>query len=334
MYGYEPDASLNPFLLLAEYSQEEIFEIGLGEYPSLTKEYLSPFREDNKPNCYFEWSGDKLFFVDFGDPRRKGHRDCFNFIMDMFEICSYADLASYIVNHFSNGNVKREIRKSTKEEKAKERSQFVVKERRFERSDDRIWSQYEITREQLVADNVFGVLYYKLYSSKYQKWFTIKPYLETYVIKGFDDNRCKIYCPEERNKNRKWITNCTQNDVGGLETMDFTKDELIITKSYKDWRVVKNQGYNAVWFQNEGMFPNLKILNRLLVFPRIYILFDNDDTGIKAAQELYDLILSIKKEASVKQIFSPYAHLKDPAEIISYKGREELNKFLWKNCQV
>jgi len=335
MYGYQSDIALNPFLLLNEYSQEEIFEIGLGEFPSLTKHYLSPFREDSTPKCFFSWSGDKLFFVDFGDISRKGHRDCFNFLMDLFNICSYADLAQYIINHFANSANKERCKKTTREEwREKEKTEIIVTKRHFNSQDGLIWKPFEITPMQLVQDNVFGTDFFKVHSSKHRRWFTIKPHLNTFVIEGFEEGRCKIYTPYEKDKKKKWLTNCTANDVGGIETLDFLKDVLIITKSYKDWRVLKNQGYNVIWFQNEGMFPTKKsILQRILAFPVICIFFDNDEAGVKASQNLFSLLSSLKEDILIKQIFSPYPYLTDAAEIISCKGKQILNEFLWKNCQ-
>ena len=57
----------------------------------------------------------------------------------------------------------------------------------------------------------------------------------------------------------------------------------MITKSYKDYRVLRNLGVNVTWFQNEGAFPdNLDdIIND---YKDVIVFFDNDFTGLAASE--------------------------------------------------
>ena len=61
---------------------------------------------------------------------------------------------------------------------------------------------------------------------------------------------------------------------------------MLITKSYKDWRVLKNAGYNTIWLQNEGCKIPFDRLIQLQQYRTKFILFDNDDAGIKASNNL------------------------------------------------
>src|SRR4029077_4179226 len=92
-----------------------------------------------------------------------------------------------------------------------------------------------------------------------------------------------------------------ENDVGNYNNLPPEGELLIITKSYKDHRVLRNVGYNnVIWFQNEGCIPDRWILNNLVRrFKRIIVLFDSDYSGTMAAIKLCNILNVIRGEASV-----------------------------------
>ena len=329
MYGYQPEVASDIRVILHNYNQEEIFRIPLGHYPRLGEYITSPFREDSNAGCRFEWYGDKLFFVDFGDIIT--HRDCFNFLRDFYGFKSISQISEFIVSYFDDTvNYPQGLTTESccRPHIKKEHCSILFHSKPFIEADRLHWSQFEIKKAHLIEDSVFSLSMYKIYTPEKDKWTTFRPIDLSYAICGFDE-RCKIYNPYKKGK-FKWITNCVANDVGGFSNLTFGS-VLIITKSYKDYRVLKNQGYHVVWFQNEGMFPSDEILLNIAGrYDNIYILFDNDTSGIQAALKLQDKYAGLGKE--VKSFTSPYSYLKDPAEIISVKGNQILNKFLWDNC--
>jgi hypothetical protein len=333
MYGYQPivPRDINDLLELG-YSQEGIFKIVFGYLPMSGTYVISPFRTDQSPGCWFEWYDDKLYFKDFGEVRGKRQRDCFQAVKDFYSLPTLEATINFIVKYYNDQQIEltpTNIRHSPHIVKTESSIDFRAKP--FKDSDRLFWSQYQIKKAHLIEDNVFSALTYKIYSGIKKTTTIIRPNDLCYVITGFED-RCKVYRPKQKGKG-KFITTCTQNDVGGYTSLPFVDKLLLITKSYKDWRVLKNQGYNVIWFQNEGMFPSDEILYDLSIrFEHILILFDNDQTGIKAAQTLIEVFKQFDK--TVNFFYSPYSYLKDPAEIISVKGKEELNQFLWNNCQV
>jgi hypothetical protein len=217
-----------------------------------------------------------------------------------------------------------------REYQERQRSQIFFRIRQFEERDRLFWSPYEITFDQLRSDNVFAASMIKMYLPKRNAWSVFRPPYISYVIGGFEE-RCKVYSPTR--KRDKWLTNCTKNDVGGLKLIDNKSDHIIITKSYKDYRVIRNQGYNTVWFQNEGMFPKTETLVLLSLFKRIFIFFDNDETGFKASNSLKETLLQLT-DSPVTNIFSPFFYLKDPSDILSVKGKRELQQLLWNECHL
>lgn len=330
MYGYQPIVPNDLSSLLVYYRQEEIFKIVFGYYPVVNQYVKSPFRKDRNPNCYFEWVGNQLLFTDFGDNTK--YRGCIKAVKDYFNLPDYRSTTEFIVNYFeSNKPLLSPVNHDIEYER--KRAEITFKSKPFDNSRDRLfWTQFEITRSNLIEDNVFSVLFYRINSAKKKSITVYRPMDICYAICGFA-NRVKIYRPTAKGK-AKWATTCTQDDVGGMSNLPLASSVLIITKSYKDYRVIRNQGYNVVWFQNEGMFPDDAILYDLSIrFERIFILFDNDRQGIEASDALITKFKSLNKE-DVFAFQSPYWYLKDPAEIISVKGKDELNMFLWNNCQI
>lgn len=330
-YGYQEPIPRDMFSLLVVYRQEEIFKIALKEYPMIGRYYLSPFREDNYPGCFFEWYSGKLIFKDFADT--KTHRDCFSFVQDFFGIPTIEQLIPFIVDALSNNNIPQSTVPLYTGKQRKSRSELQFRAKPFTVKDNLFWKQFEITTDQLQQDNVFSNLVYRIYDAETDQMKIFRPFDLSYTIGGFEGGRIKIYNPLKKKKG-KWFTNCKSNDVGGIGLLNFAEPYLLITKSYKDWRVLKNQGYtNDVWFQNEGAFPDDSILKLLSEFPRVYIFFDNDEQGHKSSIQLESLLTNLTPEVLVKRLFSPYSYLKDPSDIISVKGNQILNEFLWKNCQ-
>ena len=131
----------------------------------------------------------------------------------------------------------------------------------------------------------------------------------------------------------KWFTNCTQNDIGGLYLLRKDVDKLVITKSYKDWRVIINQGVNAIWFQNEGMIPNQDILSELIVnYTEIIIWFDNDSTGIAKARVIREYLTSLGIVKIVRMVFLPPKlvgeNITDASDFREKKGKAMLKQFI------
>jgi 5S rRNA maturation endonuclease (ribonuclease M5) len=344
MYGYkESRVFISKEEILMRVTQEEVFKMILGYLPREHKYVHSPFRKDRVPDCYFEWYKNTFWLIDWAEPTKKRqHRDCFNMVQDHYGVSFYKSLE--IVNEHFNLNLHAghhddsdhviERRKQIKliKEKKKDIHAMPCKVRMFNAFEDReFWSPFQITRSNLTEDDVFPILWYKIYSKRLQDYVVIRPKTRSYLIGSFEDRR-KYYTPDKVGKG-KWATNCTSNDVWGFEDLPLKGKRLIITKSYKDWRVLKNQGLsNVIAFQNEGMYPKLENLKLLLErFEEVIIFFDNDRAGIMAAEKLVDLINSMYPRKS------RYVHLKeslqrqsisDPSDLMKIKGKEPLTSFL------
>jgi hypothetical protein len=344
MYGYKeykPLTKENIFEALD--SQEDVFNLIINEEIKLDKEvlYKAPYREDKHGDCYFEYYKNILYFVDFPDGLPK---NCIAFIMRCYNI-GFLEAMELINNTFKLGlglnNIEtisdkkiiyNSIPKPLIEEKIIRDKTIKIFPRDFEIKDKKFWFKYGITKKQLIQDKVIPIKAFEAYNKKgelFNKMVSVG-----YAFTDFPKGRMKIYCPYE-NKRGKWFTNCNSNDIGNINNLKPSK-VLIITKSYKDCRVLRNLGLNSIWFQNEGMIPNKKILFEILNrVPKIYVWFDNDTVGIAKSLAIVNYLKSLKSNISDDNIINitlpPILlekHIKDPSDYIENCGKASLLDFI------
>lgn len=322
MYGYQKDIpSRDLTAIFDSISQESVFKHVFGEFR--TNHYIiSPFRPDSSPRCWITWKEGKLYFCDFS--QSKPSLDMIGIIQAYYNI-GFHDAIDFILEENWEPKSDKEVEKSTVKSKTPSSIiEFVPKS--FDSYQKKYWSQYEITSSQLIEDNIFPTAWFKIYSSTYDKWITISPHAQetTYAI-SFEDS-VKICRPNVRDKAYKWISNVSKNTIGGVDLLPYLGDTLVITKSYKDWRVLTNMGLTCVWFQNEGMIPDWDVLNRLMMFKDIVVWFDNDKAGIEASSKLVSLI-NKHYPSKARGITLPTIE-KDPADVMKAGKKQFLLNFI------
>lgn len=318
--------------ILSYVSEQEIYELVFGFKPEEYDKVCSPLRVDFTPGAYFERTptDNRLFFKDWGDPTKNLH-DCFDVVKRYFNLPNFYQTLTFVKEHLIDGRqlVKRELLTHT--HKKTKKTDISFQSRTYLIADKIYWDKYEITKEQLLEDRVMPVSKIKIVGKKGTSIST--PYTPCYAYTDFISGNKKLYFPYREGKKR-FLTNCSKNDIGGINQLDLDDPQLIITKSYKDYRVLKNQGYNCVWFQNEGMIPDIEFLTPLISsFSDIIVFFDNDKTGIEASKKLVDILQMTYSKGY--GIYLPIELLiegiKDPSDLIAKKGRQELLNFLNSN---
>lgn len=342
-YNFESDkldrrGFISKELILDYLTQEQIFELVFGFIPKEFDYVRSPFRKDRTPGCYFEYTVDgRLRFKDFGNPStvmgiRMRNIDCFDAVRIFFSIPNFYQGLEFIFNHLIKG---KDIIATKKVEAQIERSEkkqvkILAESREFRLIDYNFWNPYEFKKEHLLEDKVFPVSKYHLLNSKAGSYSSVV-YDACYMFTDFPEGRKKLYFPH-REKSRRFISTCTRNDIGGTRSLVTYGRTLIITKSYKDWRVLKNNGKHAIWFQNEGMVPDLDELIMLVKrFKKIIVWFDNDEAGITASQNIAAIINSILPGRAVA-LWLPEnlceIGITDPSDLLHKQGRPTLTEFL------
>lgn len=338
MYGYEAFIEITAEQLLQKVSQEQIFEYVLEEPFSYSFRYLSPFRPANKPDtkagCRFEVREDgTILFVDFGERFLTGrtHRTCFRAVMDKFN-CDLTASIKIICEHFKLSTSKDDyqpIQYIEYEKKSGEvRADITWQPKPFNRFDIQHWSQFLITPTHLKEDNVHSISRYTV-NSPNKGLKTFSPYKHCYAIDFAP--RTKIYQPYQTEY--KWITNCDEDNIGNVDRLLANGDELIVQKSYKDHRVIRNTipelDRLVVWFQNEGCIPSIEICRMLINrFKLITFFYDNDEDGIKAAIKLTEYFNSLKPSCARMVHIPTDIPWKDPGQFIKKEGRKDLIEIL------
>lgn len=330
-YSYYNSFLPDDLIELCDYiGDENIFKLVFDKV-DLSGRYVSPLRNDSRAGCFFwETPDSRILFVDYGNPT-KTHFLSIELVKEYYNLPTMRDAILFVKEKF----------KSFVGENIPDRKNLVIKERvrktikvfprDWNTQDKLFWSSYGITRIQLEEDRVVPVNFFQVYSGEVFNTYQNRTISYAY---NFIDNTVKIYNPYETDF--KWYTNAGSNTIGNIENIDPTGSELIITKSYKDCRVLRNLGYkNVVWLQNEGQIPRVDILLSLINrFEKVYILFDNDEPGKVSSERIKKFINTLIKEEKVESIFIPNEYItKDPSDFYKKYGEKELEDLINKIIQ-
>lgn len=322
-------------IILEHVSEEKIFSLVFGFEPKEYDYVTSPFRPDKTAGCWFFYSlSGKLKFTDFGSQIiingvKMINIDCFDAVQQYYKLPNLYNTLLFISDKLLNNSKIENLTAKNTERKIKEkvRKEFLFEPRMFNDKDKRFWYKYGITKDQLIRDKVFPVRKFKITDAQNNtSSFSIKD--PGYMFTDFNGRRMKLYRPYIDGFG-KFLTNCTPNDIGCINSLPLTGNQLVITKSYKDCRVLKNLGLNSVYFQNEGMFPSLELLLPLCRrFNRIYIIFDNDKTGIEQGQKLYSYLNTYLPGKISNVVIPQIAKVTDTSDFYVSQGEDKLLTFL------
>ena len=317
--------------ILNVISPEEIFRHYLGFDFTCKKLYLSPLRDDRKPTfgLYYNSRGE-LCYKDFNGSQGS----CFDLVMSMYRVGFYEGLQ--IINRdFSlgfgsfaerKGNVytilaKREKLNYTEfKEKFKSKNTHIqFKPQLFTSHDIGYWMQYGVTKDTLVKFNVYSAKYVFL---RKQLVMYYNRHCPVYCY-FFPNSKIKVYRPLATKF--RWLSNTTSDTIQGRLPWLKEEGDLIITKSMKDVMCLYEMGYKAVAPQGETQHLSETIIKDFFVkFDKIYILFDNDDAGIKGAANLYEQLSSyFSKEDLVSIVIPIESECKDISDFYAMYDREE-----------
>lgn len=338
---------INKDKILEYVTQHDIFQLVFGFKPIEFEYITSPFREDNNAGCWFEidLNTNKLRFTDFADTRvingvKMSNIDCFDSVMIYYGLPNFYKTLEFIKAKLIDGkDIKHDIVHKVFEKpkkKVKKKVGILMNTRDFYIQDRNFWQhRYGITKQNLIEDKVFPIRKFKLLNTKTGDHMFRTDDI-AYVYTEFKSGNKKIYRPKKKGS-RRFITNCNADDVGGMNTNIKSGRLLIITKSYKDFRVLKNLGLNVRWLQNEGMFPRKdEFWNLIKNFDKVVIFFDNDEAGIKASKELVELInfTEINKASSINLPTELLIKgISDPSDLVHKRNEQELINFL-KNKRI
>lgn len=161
-----------------------------------------------------------------------------------------------------------------------------IKRRKWSKLDKEYWGQYELSLDFIESRGVVPVQNYWI-NEKLIYWHS--DYNPTYSYE-FGNELRKLYAPFIKNKLFKFLTNAKDSVLQGFKFLPETGDVLIITKAYKDVLVLENLDYHSFAPQSESMTIPVNVIEDIKTrFKTIYLLYDNDATGIKYSTKICEL---------------------------------------------
>jgi len=317
-------------MVMAYYLQEHGFR-------ALKKKFHSPFRKDPTPSAEVRYNRNgRIVFDDYGGKRGL---DCFNVVMELYGI-DFKNALDKIASDFGviDGSPMPQLQRiqwvHNLEKKARRETQIKFEVLDWQEDSLDYWKRFYITKEELCSDkDVFpiGKLWIKSGYSEFGKWIRNHKKLPqfVYALKDFSppDVYFKVYRPGYADR---WLSNCPNNVPFGIHSLPHVSDTLIITKSYKDMKVLRKFHADTCATQNESEEPVKAILQRERNnYSRILLWFDGDETGIRVANELRHLVNKV--------VTTPLRHtpqIKDPADFIERYGIVAMKQLVAVNVHV
>lgn len=256
---------------------------------SLGKAFCNPLRNDKNPSAsLFVARNGALLMKDFAGTTM----NIWMFLQAKYGLTFYESLVT--VNNDFNLKLLNKPKISfptmeifgittNKKLEPQEASVIKIKKRIWNEVDEAYWGQYGLSIEFLIEHKVLALQNYWL-NDKLFYWYSKNNPMYSYE---FGYSKRKLYAPLA--KKYKFITNAGDSILQGYEYLPKEADILIITKSYKDVLVLKKLGFSSFAPQSESMnIPEKVITSIKLRFKAIYLLYDNDATGIKFSKKICD----------------------------------------------
>lgn len=273
--------------VLKYLTQEQIYEHYFGQSISLTDKYKNPLRQDESPGCQFFYStkSNKLLFNDFS--LTSPPIDCFDFIKLKYNYDLNEALMQ--INHdFKLKLGSSEISGSPVAKKVTvkpiKREPIRCQPQNFNNFDKKYWNEYGITLSTLSYFNVYAIK--KVWKGRRPVW-TYSPGNPIYCYRFPIENKKKLYRPLAKRSYKFMSSPGIKHVYQGYDQLPSKADRLIITKSMKDVMLLYELGYYAIAPNGEGYdIPNEFINELYSRFDELILFYDNDEVGIKNADDL------------------------------------------------
>ena len=300
--------------LLSEVDQYAAWGKIVGRIIGPTDRFTNPFRSDKNPGCTLSEYAGVVRLTDWADPHTHGMN-----LVDAYKKAfglGFREACAAIYNGHT-GTIAAVATSHGKKKKLHRENSFVP--RKFNVWDKEYWSKRGISKADLVNDNVVPLSRFTVAGVTYEA-------LEHTYAFVFPSGRFKVYQPFAH-KSRKWIGNMTKEDYWFID--DFLAEDLVITKGYKEHRIIRNllPNVSTAALNGEG-YKHIPegLQQKLQLFKRIWVLYDNDEAGNRGCALTTSTIQQLGHDA--RCIYLPDSEPKDLDHVMVDKGESYTRELL------
>lgn len=305
--------------LLEKVSEEDIFKRYLPDLDlTKRKNYRSPFVEnDQEPSLsiYIE-EINKIKTIKFKSHNTGHQGDVFQFVADLKNIdckTNFIAVIDEIASDFSLNGFTVQDKKENKK---------ISFEKEFTEEFLKYFIRFKINKETLNKFNVKQVKYHEFISSNNKLCkFDYRKNNQIAVCYTVSD-KIKIYFPSIEGLQKKsfGFKEQTTSEIFGFK--ELTKSAYtIICAGEKDCLALNANGFQAITFQSENYMPVDEQIDNIKQFSqKLFIVYDNDESGFKASEK-------IAKKFNLIKINLPSLY-KDVADFFVENNRSEFQKIL------
>ena len=199
--------------VLNNIGERQVYYWLLGFYPEPYRKYRNPLRDDRSAGTYFQFKGDRIFYIDkaWGKEMGKTKFDIFDLVGFRYKKTLFRDILQVIQTEFGIPDRSAEPIKYTFERRY---MNFKLELRKFNQKDLVYWNSYGVSLNTLQDFNIRAV--HKTYMNEaFQAAFSYKPH----VYAAFVEQQVKLYNPFGHEK-YKFRTNIPGNKCFGLHLLD------------------------------------------------------------------------------------------------------------------
>lgn len=280
----------------------------------------SPLRKDNKPSFGFNYNGKNIRWKDMATGERGGIYDLLSKLWGL----KYNEVLYKIYKDIYEGNKgNKEIHINSADSCRTAKVNYAdstinVKRREWEQHDLEYWREFGITKEWLEFADIYPISHKIVTKNGRTYTFAAEKYAYAYVEFKEGKTTIKIYQPLVKDKSKKWFNKHDRSVISLWTKIPKEGKAVCICSSVKDALCLwSNTGLPAIATQGEGYtMSDTAIAELKRRFENIFVLFDNDEAGIK------DGIILSEATGFTDVILPQFEGGKDVSDLYKIKGKE------------
>lgn len=323
--GFSHRSTVTSKDILCKVSEYDIlaFYLNINKIPCVIN---SPLREDNKPSFgLYSLDGEKIYFKDFATGVTGGIFDLFSLIWGL----QYREVIDRIYKEcvylkYKGTESFTKLKHKHTTLKNREKSVVKTKKRDWNKDDIDYWNTYGISKDWLNFAEIYPISHIIVERGADTFTFPADKYAYVYIERKDNKVTQKVYQPFNKN-GYKWKNNHDGSVISLFTKIPKKGNKLCICSSVKDALCLwNNLGIPSISLQGEGYRMKDSVIQELKDrFNDIYVLYDNDEAGLKDAEILSkytgfkNIILPFFKEG--KDVSDFYKNLKNKKEFLKLK---------------